>query len=228
MLLMEQEWTMSEFASMFGKFLPDDRIPDWCTYKDEGATICFLVPRIIDRNLEGFVVCIVYSSYPDNDKKVSQDLTSVSIINCTKKIIQISRPQTISPKDHQWQGNFSKSKFNLEDGDEVAIIANFGSGFIIKKIGVSLLYDGALDRKMIHYASTSNEGAIVVGEDVKDHVWPIMSKRGLHDEEAGPCHGWLEEDPTNFKFLELEYCPKGQWADTERVYVSKVLFFFFF
>ena len=169
--------------------------------------------RIIDRNLERFVVCVVYSSCPDNDKKVSQDLTSVSIINCTKKIIQISRPQTISPKYHQWQGNFSKSKFNLEDGDEVAIIANFGSGFII---GVGLVYDGALDRKLIHYASTSNEGAIVVGEDVKDHVWPIMSKRGLHDEEAGPCHGWLE------------YCPKGQWADTERVYVSKVFFFFFF
>ncbi|GMY08998.1 disease resistance protein RUN1-like isoform X2 [Fagus crenata] len=221
-----QEWTMSEFASMFEKFLADDRIPDWCTYEDEGDSIRFLVPHIIDHNLEGFEVCIVYSSYPDHDKRVSQDLTSVSIINCTKKIIQISRPQTISPKDHQWQGNFSKSKFNLEDGDEVAIIANFGSGFIIKKIGVSLLYDGALDRKMIHYASTSNEGAIVVGEDVKDHVWPIMSKRGLHDEEAGPCHGWLEEDPTNFKFLELEYCPKSQWADTERVYVSKVFFFF--
>ena len=75
----------------------------------------------------------------------------------------------------------------MEGGDKVDIIIDFGVGFIVKKIGVSLLYDGVLDGKKIPYASTSNV-------DVKAQAWPIKFKRELHDEEAGPSHGWPEDE----------------------------------
>ena len=42
---------------------------------------------------------------------------------------------------------------------------------------------------MINYTSTSNE-------DVKDQAWLIKFKRGLHDEEVGPSHCWLEDEPS--------------------------------
>ena len=198
---MEQELAISGFGNMFGIFLPGNDIPDWFTYQDEGPSVCFEVPSIIDCNLDGFVVCIVYSSCPNNDMIESPDFPSISVIYYTKNIIQTSRPATIdvkiSPEDHMWQSNISKCKFNLEDGDEVEVIVDFGARFIVKKIGVSLIYDGVLDGTMFHYASTSNEDTIVVSdnEDVKDQAWPMQFERGLHDEEAGPSHGWLEDEP---------------------------------
>ncbi|KAL0002286.1 hypothetical protein SO802_016067 [Lithocarpus litseifolius] len=187
-----QECTMSRVGNMFSIFLPGDDIPDCFMYKDEGSSVCFEVPRIIDLNVAGLVVCTVYSPCASNDNIVSQNLLSISVVNHTKNISQTSRQITadvvISSEDHLWLGNVSKDEFNLEDGDKVDVIIDFATGFIVKKIGVSLLYDGVLDGKMIPYASTSNE-------DVKAQAWPIKFKRGLNDEEAGPSHGWLEDKP---------------------------------
>ena len=162
---MEQECTMSRVGNMFSIFLPGDDIPNCFMYKDEGSSVCFEVPRITDLNVAGFVVCTVYSPCASNDNLVSQNLLSISFVNHTKKISQTSRQITadvvISFEDHLWLGNVSKGEFNLEGGDKVKVIIDFGAGFIVKKTGVSLLYDGVLDGKMIPYASTSNE-------DVKD------------------------------------------------------------
>ena len=49
---------------------------------------------------------------------------------------------------------------------------------------------------MSNCISTSNE-------DVKDQAWLIQFKRGLHDEEAGLSHCWLEDEP-NPKRLKCE------------------------
>ncbi|KAF3949653.1 hypothetical protein CMV_024504 [Castanea mollissima] len=157
-----QECIVSGVGNMFSIFLPGDDIPDCFMYKDEGPSVCFEVP------------------------------ISISVVNHTKNISQTSRQITadvvISSEDHLWLGNVSKDEFNLEGGDTVDVIIDFGAGFIVKKIGVSLLYDGVRDGKMIPYASTSSE-------DVKAQAWPIKFKRGLHDEEAGPSHGWVEDEP---------------------------------
>ncbi|KAF3944667.1 hypothetical protein CMV_028891 [Castanea mollissima] len=185
-----QECIVSGVGNMFSIFLPGDDIPDCFMYKDEGPSVCFEVP--IGRNVAGFVVCIVYSPCASNDNIVSQNLLSISVVNHTKNISQTSRQITadvvISSEDHLWLGNVSKDEFNLEGGDIVDVIIDFGAGFIVKKIGVSLLYDGVRDGKMIPYASTSSE-------DVRAQAWPIKFKRGLHDEEAGPSHGWVEDEP---------------------------------
>ena len=170
MILMEQECIMSGVGNMFSIFLPGDDIPNCFMYKDEGPSVCFEVPRIIDLNVAGFVVCTVYSPCASNDNIVSQNLLSISVVNHTKNISQTSRQITadvvIFPEDHLWLGNVSKDEFNLEDGDKVDVIIDFGAGFIVKKIGVSLLYDEVLDGIKIPYASTSNE-------DVKAQAWPI-------------------------------------------------------
>jgi hypothetical protein len=147
------------------------------------------VPHIIDCKMEGFTVCIVYSSCLD--KILAQDLASISVINYTKSMIQTRRPVTvdvvISHEDHMWQGNVSKSIFNLEAGDEVEVIVDFGSGVDVKKIGVRLVYDRVVDGKMIHYDATSNKDTIVVSdnEDAStiDQV-AIEYKRGRCDDKA--------------------------------------------
>ena len=99
----------------------------------------------------GFVVCTVYSPCANNDNIVSQNILSISVVNHTKKIRKTSRQITadvvIYSEDHLWLGNVSKGEFNLEDGDKVDVIIDFGAGFIVKKIGVSLLYDGFLMEK---------------------------------------------------------------------------------
>jgi hypothetical protein len=190
---------VSGFGGIFGLFLPGNDIPDWFTYKDEGASVCFEVPLIIDCIIEGFTVCIVYSSCLD--KIVAQDLASISVINYTKSMIQTKRPVTmdvvISHEDHMWQGNVSKSNFNLEAGDEVEVIVDFGSGIDVKKIGVRLVYDKVVDGKMIHYASTSNKDAIVVSdnEDAStiDQV-VIESKRGHRDDKAESSRGCFDDE----------------------------------
>ncbi|KAF5481845.1 hypothetical protein F2P56_002465 [Juglans regia] len=193
-----QEWAMSGFGGIFGMFLPGNDIPDWFTFKDEGSSICFEVPSITDKNLEGLAICVVYSSCID--QIVSQELTSITVINYTKNIIQTSRPATIdvviSDEDHLWQGNVSKRKFNLEEGDQVELIADFGSGIDVKKIGVSPLYDG----KIIHFDSTPNEEDSIVADDdhhenaFYDHVG-IKPKRGFQDDTAESSQGgWFDED----------------------------------
>ncbi|KAB8388292.1 hypothetical protein FH972_024766 [Carpinus fangiana] len=89
-----------------------------------------------------------------------------------------------------WQANFPKSNFNLEAGDEVEVIADFGSGIDVKKTGVRLIYDKVIDGKMIHYASTSNKDTIVVDdEDASTDQAAIGSKRGLWDDKAESSHG---------------------------------------
>ena len=182
---------MSRVGNMFSIFLPGDDIPDCFMYKGEGPSVSFEA-RIIDLAVAGFVVCTVYSPCASNDNIVSQNLLSISVVNHTKNISQTSRQITadvvIFPEDHLWLGNVSKGEFNLEGGDKVDVIIDFGAGFIVKKIGVSLLYDEVLDGIKIPYASTSNE-------DVKAQAWPMKFKRELHDEEAGPSHGWPEDEP---------------------------------
>ncbi|XP_059452493.1 disease resistance protein RUN1-like [Corylus avellana] len=196
-----QEWTLSGFGSTFGIFVPNNDIPDWFTYKDEGRSVCFEVPHIIDRNMEGFTVCIVYSTYDNCKIGVSSDLPSISVINKTKSTIkQNERPFSIALKmsheDHIWQINFPKSEFNLEAGDEVEVIADFGSEINVKKIGVCLIYERVIDGQIIHYASTSNKNAIVISDDrdVSIDQVAIESKIGLGDDEVELSNGCFADE----------------------------------
>ncbi|KAB8388296.1 hypothetical protein FH972_024770 [Carpinus fangiana] len=96
--------------------------------------------------------------------------TTISVINKSKSTTKLNERSfsislKISKEDHIWQVNFPTSEFNLEAGDEVEVIADFGYEIHVKKIGVCLIYGRVIDGKMIHYPSTSNEDAIVVSDD---------------------------------------------------------------
>ncbi|KAB8388295.1 hypothetical protein FH972_024769 [Carpinus fangiana] len=144
----------------------------------------------------------------------SLDPPSISVINKTKSTIQQNErpPYSInlemSHEDHIWQFNFPNSKFNLEAGDEVEVIADFGSEIDVKKIGVCLVYKRVIDGKMIHYASTSNKDTIVFSDDgdVPIDQVVIESKIGLSDDEVESSHGCFD-DERGAKRLRCEHNP---------------------
>ncbi|PON63963.1 TIR-NBS-LRR-like protein [Parasponia andersonii] len=187
---------------LFGVFLPGDDIPEWFTYMDEGNSVYFEVPQVVNCNLESLVVCIVYSSSLDGI--VSLDMPSLSAINYTKGTISTRRPITMdvltSSKDSLWQGHFPNKMFKLEGGDEVEVILDFGRQFNVKKIGVYLLWDKDFGNKMIEYSSMANEDATVLSCDencTSDDEDGVRPKRRLDQNEAGPSQsGYHDEDPS--------------------------------
>ncbi|GMN66624.1 hypothetical protein TIFTF001_035685 [Ficus carica] len=87
--------------------------------------------------------------------------------------------------------------FKLEGGDEVEVILDLGPQFTVKKIGVYLQWDKDASDKMIEYNVVANEDAAVLsgGDDnMSTDQAGIRPKRGLDQNEAGPSHGWYDED----------------------------------
>ncbi|XP_059452202.1 disease resistance protein RPV1-like [Corylus avellana] len=195
-----QEWPLSTFGVHLGIWLPGNDIPNWFTYSDEGPTVCFEVPHIIDSNIEGFTVCIAFSVPPDKKAVIGFPNNSIKVVNNTKNTTEIVfTPINIyrtliacDEGDHLWQTNFTNRKFNLEAGDKVVVTASVGYGVIVKKIGVRLIHCRVIDEKMIYYASTFIKDAIVVTED-EDQV-AVKSKRGLGDDIAESSHGCFDHE----------------------------------
>ncbi|XP_038719939.1 TMV resistance protein N-like [Tripterygium wilfordii] len=55
-------------------------------YKDEGPSVSFQIPKLIDNKLKGFTVCAVYSSLLD--KMIFEDLHYLTISNYTEGIVK--------------------------------------------------------------------------------------------------------------------------------------------
>lgn len=196
----EQGWTV--VSGFGGVCLPGDEIPDWFAYKDEGNSVFFDMPQFSDCSLEGFIVCIVYSSCVDNT--MTTDLPSLSVINYTKSVIKTNKPLTngviMSTKDHLWQGHLSNQAFKMEAGDEVEIIVDFGAEITVKKIGISLVFDKYIGTKMLEYTSASTDDAIVVNED-KDETegeGGAGIKRGCNDDDVGQSNSY--QQPKRLKY----------------------------
>ncbi|XP_059449150.1 disease resistance protein RPV1-like [Corylus avellana] len=202
-----QEWPQSRFSVPLGICLPGNDIPDWFEYKNEGPSVCFEVPHIIDGNLEGLTICIVFSTRPYKELVIYFPTNSITVVNYSKSTIKSEVPVKIyrslithDDEDHIWQNNIPKYRFdesNLEAGDKVEVTADFECGIIVKKIGVRVIYDRVIEGKMIHYASTSNKNAIVVtndGDASTMHQVVVKSKRGLGDDEAESSHGCFDDE----------------------------------
>ncbi|MCI03493.1 TMV resistance protein N, partial [Trifolium medium] len=120
-------------------FLPSGNQPSWLAYRGEGPSAQFQVPEDIDRHMKGIILCVVYSSTPENIG--AESLTSVLIINYTKYTIQIYKRDTVmSFNNEDWKNVTS----NLEPGDDVEIFVVFGHGLIVKKTTVYLFYDQSI------------------------------------------------------------------------------------
>ncbi|KAJ1427899.1 Leucine-rich repeat domain superfamily [Sesbania bispinosa] len=120
-------------------FLPGDNYPSWLAYKGEGPSVHFQVPEDSDCRKKGIILCVVYSSTPEN--MANGCLSSVLIINYTKLTIQIYKQDTVmSFTDEDWQNVIS----NLGAGDTVEILVAFGHGLIVKDIAVYLISDQSI------------------------------------------------------------------------------------
>ncbi|KAJ7961792.1 Disease resistance protein (TIR-NBS-LRR class) [Quillaja saponaria] len=146
---MKQGWPADDLSEIF---FPGAKISEWFIYKDEGPSVFFEAPHVIDGSMTGFTIGIVYLSCQDT---MSSDYltTTILIINHTKGTIQISKQVTqgavISHEDQLWEGILS----NIEGGDEVEIIVHFGHQFAVRKTAVYLAYSGPIDEEMIEYVA---------------------------------------------------------------------------
>ncbi|PON63964.1 TIR-NBS-LRR-like protein [Parasponia andersonii] len=190
-----QGWNTS--TGQFAVFLSRHDIPEWFTYISEGNLVCFRVPQMENCSLESLDLCILYSSSPDHGIK-SFTIPSLSVINHTKRNIFRRTALSVDLLTHRkyslWQGRFSNKMFKLEEGDEVAVIFDFGPQFVVKKTGVYLLWDKNVDHKMIEYSSMANEDSIVPSDDQTG----VGLKRSLDQDVAGPSKSssCFDEDPS--------------------------------
>ncbi|KAJ7961676.1 TIR-NBS-LRR resistance protein [Quillaja saponaria] len=106
------------------------------------------------------------------------------IINHTKDAIQMSWPVTndvaTSPEAHLWQGILS----NMEGGDKVRVILDFGLPFTVKETVVYLVYGKSIDNQMIVSQPVPDKVPILSGEYQK----AIGSKSCCCDDEAGTSY----------------------------------------
>ncbi|KAL2330861.1 hypothetical protein Fmac_018442 [Flemingia macrophylla] len=130
--------TTSEYCD---DFLPEDNYPYWEAHTGDGQSAYFTVPE--KRCMKGITFCVVYLSTPENT--AAECLSSVIMVNYTKCNIQIFKRDTvISFNDVDWQCIIS----HLGHGDEVEIFVTFKHGFVVKKIGVYLMYGESVDMKI--------------------------------------------------------------------------------
>ncbi|KEH25120.1 TIR-NBS-LRR RCT1-like resistance protein, putative [Medicago truncatula] len=118
-----------------GRFLPGDSYPNWLTFNSEGSSVTFQVPQVEGRNLMS-LMCIVYSSTPDNI--TSDSLINVLVINHTKATIQLYKSEAVvSFEDEEGQ----RLKSSIEPGNKVEVVFVFKNDFIAKKTAAYLVYD---------------------------------------------------------------------------------------
>ncbi|KAK7350580.1 hypothetical protein VNO77_09356 [Canavalia gladiata] len=128
-----EELTKKESCDVF---LPNDYFPYWRTHRNQGYSVLFRMPQDSYYRLKGMILCVVYSSPPNNI--AAECLTSILIVNNTKFTIQIYKRDTaISFNDEDWKDLIS----HLESGDQVQIFFTFGHELAIKKTAIYLIYD---------------------------------------------------------------------------------------
>ncbi|XP_059461808.1 disease resistance protein RUN1-like [Corylus avellana] len=154
-----QEWVLRGV----GIVLPGNQIPDWFTYQCEGPSVHFKVPTV-DPILKEFGVCVVSAS---RVQVLSSYKGSMSFIEGSMLFINHTKNTTsgLFPLgDHLFLRIRNIVRTNdFEDGNEVEVLVYWRPEiFIVKKIGVYLVYDRVVDGK--------DEGhAIVVSDDEDDN-----------------------------------------------------------
>ncbi|KAK9930174.1 hypothetical protein M0R45_027223 [Rubus argutus] len=161
-----------------GMCLPANDFPGRFTYVSESDQVFLQVPQIIGCNLKAFIVCVVSSSCFGEDKSPS---ISILVTNYTKLIrfaVQPTHLTEITSRKVIWRVNLSNNDFNLEGDDFVEVGVVIGSGFRVKKTGVSLVWDPKL----------INENTIEFEPIPYEYLTSDAAK------EEGPSHASSDED----------------------------------
>ncbi|XP_059629922.1 disease resistance protein RPV1-like [Cornus florida] len=63
--------------SDFSIFLPGSEVPNWCNYQCVGSFLSFLVPPLVGRNIQGWILCVVFVGRLD-DEDNDDDMFAIS------------------------------------------------------------------------------------------------------------------------------------------------------
>ncbi|KAF7845084.1 TMV resistance protein N-like [Senna tora] len=172
-----QGWREGEFDD---DSLPGDNYPVWLTFKGEASSVYFRVPQVINCNLRGMILCIVYSSTLHTMASVFPD--SFLIQNYTKATIDVYKQDVAATDDEQWKSILS----NLEPCHEVEVTVAFG----LTQMSPSLEYssssesDGSICDVFLAYATGCNtissfqNSLRYIAVDtfiIDDHEWTVDS-----------------------------------------------------
>ncbi|KAI9077639.1 hypothetical protein K1719_040414 [Acacia pycnantha] len=116
--------------------LPVDNYPDWLVFANEGSSVSFKVPQVVNRYLKGIVLYIIYSSLQDSMASVHS--IGIMINNFTKGTMDFYKREVATTFVNEgWQNMVS----NLAPGNEVEVEIKLVHKYIVvKKTITYLLY----------------------------------------------------------------------------------------
>ncbi|KAK7339805.1 hypothetical protein VNO77_20490 [Canavalia gladiata] len=125
------------------RFLNGDKYSNLQTYKGEGSSVLFKMPKVIGHKFKGIAICVVYSSSLGDI--AYKYLRNVLIINHTKATIQLHKREVLtSPKVKEWQFIMS----DLGPGDEVEIVVDFKPEFTVDTTAANLVYGESIEQNL--------------------------------------------------------------------------------
>ncbi|XP_024632085.2 disease resistance protein RUN1-like [Medicago truncatula] len=114
-----------------GCLLPGDNYPNWLNFNCQGSSVTFKVPVVKGRMLKSIMICIVYSSTPDNIR--SDGPTALLVKNHTKATIQFYKRG--APKCRL------RLLSSIEPGNKVEVAVVYENNFIVEQTFLYLVYD---------------------------------------------------------------------------------------
>ncbi|XP_058191987.1 disease resistance protein RPV1-like [Rhododendron vialii] len=144
-------------GGVFSYFLPGDEIPSVFSIKANGSSLSFLVPSRAHYEIQGFVICCIYTTWKNtlSDIDFLAPLTTM-IDNKTKHVKCEHCPVSIGiPKANEnmiWISHWN-SRDLLDGGDEVVVSVNPMESYVgltqeegrcifeVKEVGVIFLYE---------------------------------------------------------------------------------------
>ncbi|MCH93026.1 TIR-NBS-LRR RCT1 resistance protein, partial [Trifolium medium] len=172
-----------------GCLLRCDSYPDWLTFNCKGSSVTFEVPQVEGRILKTMMICILYSSTPDNI--TSDGLTNLLIKNYTKATIQLYKKEAlVSLRDEERE----KVVSSMKPGHNVEAVVVFGKGFIVKETIVYLVYDQPIGEKVDKCQEQEKKAIVYSGDDNEWIVGTSSPQVELVDENGGAdsCCGLIK------------------------------------
>ncbi|GAU43799.1 hypothetical protein TSUD_285510 [Trifolium subterraneum] len=148
-------------------YLPNlENYPNWLAFNCEGSSVTFEVPQVEGRMLKEIIICIVYSSTPDNI--ASDGLTNMLVKNYTKTTIQLYKSEAlVAFEDEEGQRVVS----SIEPRDKVEVVLVFKNGFVVNKTAVYLIYESYDDEpiaEIVEECPAQDKNAVVGSILVKE------------------------------------------------------------
>lgn len=201
-----QDWCGHGYGEIF---LPGSDIPDWFSYQCESPSLSFQMPPFQGCKLQGFTVCIVYSS--KGDTKEPQLFPIVTMINNPNQSIFTHYAVTyenipVTVEDHMWMFHLPPFMINKQLGSEnpVELTVDLGGRLELKRLGVHFGNQICPHCRLscsgdtLAYGRASrltNTQTIDSQLDITESNYSqanMNTKRGLNDLEASPGQGPVE------------------------------------